>query len=144
MVTDKPVSHQHHDANGSVILVHREATRYPNKIVWETLDRRKRGTYALLSQQTLTLSYEAFAAIGSPRRVVLLFDAARRIVGIKPRDGLHSYLVQQQYYSVSFAKFRRYYDVQEKGRYAAFVRDGVVCIPLGEKGSVNGDDDERT
>jgi hypothetical protein len=95
---------------------------------------------------TLTLNAAAWAALGSPAAVELLYDAAAGLLGLRPAasDLPHVAFVRRSTRSaagpwvVSAMAFVHHYgiDTSSARRWAARLVDGVLCVPVGEPGTV--------
>jgi hypothetical protein len=88
---------------------------------------------------TVSLNASAFAALGSPDSVELLYDSQQRIVGLRPVDRRSetAYRVRPPAtgsgpYLVSATMFLRFHDleVSVSRRWPSFVDNGVLCVDL--------------
>lgn len=106
---------------------------------WETFTRPARSTVRPMvtvaaSGHYLTLNRAAFAAIGRPAAVVLLWDAATRTIGLQAAgpDEVDCYSVTRigTAGKVTARAFLRYYNLVtgETRQLAAEMRDGVLCV----------------
>lgn len=101
---------------------------------------KRQPTITIQKRGTMSLNRSAQVALGSPAAVELLFDAARRTVGLRPTDprAAHAYPLRSSTghdngpYVVSAMAFLHFYDIQppESLRWSAYVHDGVLCIDL--------------
>ncbi|PZS30726.1 MAG: hypothetical protein DLM58_13160 [Pseudonocardiales bacterium] len=101
---------------------------------------KREPTITIQKRGTMSLNKAAQVALGSPAAVELLFDAARRIVGLRRVDPRadHAYPVRSSTgmengpFVVSAMAFLHFYDIQqpESLRWSAYVCDGVLCVDL--------------
>jgi hypothetical protein len=106
----------------------------------------KKPSVTIQRKGILSFNQAAYAAIGSPEAVELLYDREERIVGVRPADpnAPHVYIprsaVRKDYgpYLISGTAFVHYYgiDVTTSRRYPVTVEDGILCIDLKEGGTV--------
>lgn len=101
---------------------------------------QKKPFVTINKRGTLSLNAAAFAAIGRPDAVELLFDAAERVIGIRATDdeAEHGYPVRAQGgkeagpFLVSGKAFSVYYgiDTTVSRRYTVELTDGALCFDL--------------
>ena len=116
---------------------------------FETFRRPRTGGSAeplvtIQRRGTISLNAAAYRALNSPTAVELLYDAGKRIVGLRSVDPhvSHSYLVRATGgggapYLISAAAFTRYYEIDTSMalRWVGYLDDGVLCIDLGTGGA---------
>jgi len=93
----------------------------------------------------ISLNEPAYAAIGRPETVELLYDRAEQVIGLRPvqREAQHAYPVRSQGgkpggpWNVHARGFTLHYgiDTSTAIRRPAVVEDGVLCINLAGEGS---------
>lgn len=103
---------------------------------------RQRGEPLVTIQRrgALSLNAAAYAALGSPAGLELLYDSGKRRIGLRAADPRlpHAHLVRASTTSpagpfiVSATAFLNYYDVDTSValRWPAHLDDGVLCIDL--------------
>jgi hypothetical protein len=107
----------------------------------------KKPFVTIQKRGTVSLNAAAYAAMGSPEAVDLLYDATEKIMGFRPVDSAaseHAYPLRAQNhkdvgpYIVSGTAFVNYYgiDTTVSRRWIAEVLDGVLCIDLKQEGTV--------
>ncbi|MGI8868349.1 MAG: hypothetical protein ACR2F6_05730 [Mycobacteriales bacterium] len=94
---------------------------------------------------TISLNRSAFAAIGSPDAVELLYDRERGIVGLRPIDvkADNAYHVRRTSASasgpwvISAMGFTRFYDIDTSVslRWAAYLENEVLCADISKEGT---------
>jgi hypothetical protein len=100
--------------------------------------RRKGAVVTIYGTGHLSLSPEAFEALGSPEAVELLFDRGERVIGLRRADPdlPHSYRVRRPANSPSYAvygkTFLRHYGVElgPARRYPAAMVGDVLAVDL--------------
>lgn len=106
----------------------------------------KKPFVTIQKRGTISLNAAAYAALGSPPAVELLFDPVEKVVGFRPTDeeAEHAYAVRAQSnkevgpYIVSGTAFVNYYNIDTtvSRRWTAEVLDGILCIDLKQDGTV--------
>ena len=98
----------------------------------------------VMQRGQLSINDAAFALLGSPGAVELMYSRANRIVGLRPVDPSepHAYVPRTRSaknrghgpYVVSGAAFFSYFgiEVKQTARYAATMQNGVLTIDLKE------------
>jgi len=117
-------------------------------MAFEVFDRKGTPTtnkswVTIQARGNFGLSRAAFAAMGEPKAVVLLFDADARRVGFRPADpeALNAYPVRKQQASRSYVlagrAFTLYYgiDTTEARRFDAAMEGDILVIELGQGGA---------
>jgi hypothetical protein len=99
----------------------------------------------ILRRGTMSLNRSAYAALGSPGAVELLFDARERIVGLRPIDprAKNAYIVRQPAgggkgpFVITAMAFTKFYniDTTQSLRRNAFLDEGVLCMSMDEVGT---------
>ena len=94
----------------------------------------------LQKRGTITLNTAAYAVLGSPEAVELLYDREARVLGLRrvPGSTQHAAFVRPSTksgrgpYVISAMAFMRYYDIDTEvaRRWWATSRDGVLCVDL--------------
>lgn len=85
---------------------------------------------------TMSMNTAAYNALGSPAAIELLYDAAERIIGMRPAEQSSEYAYPMRgvrgSYVLSGIAFANYYgiDTSVSRRYPAYVEDGVLCVDL--------------
>ena len=116
------------------------------------------NTPAITVTQRLQLSINdaAYALLGSPKAIELMYSRADRIVGLRPIDASepHAYVLRtrgEKYrghgpYVVSGAAFFNYFGitVKETTRYAATEQNGIVTIDLKDHDGLVADGESET
>jgi hypothetical protein len=111
----------------------------------------KEPTVTMQARGNLSLNASAFAAMGSPKAVHLLYDRDEHIIGLRPADpeDPNSYKLRSfprrgetGPHIVTAAAFTTYYEIDTTPqRYGAVFEDGILCIdlkhPLGQAGDQN-------
>ena len=97
-------------------------------------------TVTIHKRGTMSLNRSAFAALGAPDAVELLFDRDARIVGLRKVDGVTRNAAHVRRASnsasgpwlVTAMAFVRYYeiDTEVSRRWPAVVQDAVLCLDL--------------
>ncbi|MEV7970047.1 hypothetical protein AB0O34_29290 [Sphaerisporangium sp. NPDC088356] len=95
---------------------------------------------------TMSMNAAAFAELGEPEAVELLYDPAERIIGFRPveKESEHAYPLRPQAgksvgpYIVSGTAFTKYYniDTSVSRRWTSYIDDGILCIDLKQSGTV--------
>ena len=111
----------------------------------------KEPTVTIQRRGNLTLNTSAFAAMGSPKAVTLMYDRDACIIGLQPaeRDDPNAYPPRPAQgrptgpYVVTAAAFMTYFGIDvTPRRFKAIFEDGVLCIdlknPIWTSGSQNG------
>lgn len=93
----------------------------------------------------MSLNAAAYAALGSPSAVELLFDPKERIVGLRATEenSEHAYPVRstsskrESTFMVSGTAFTKFYgiDTTESVRRRAVLENGVLCVDLNDAGT---------
>jgi hypothetical protein len=101
---------------------------------------RRDPQLTIQTRGTLTLNAAAYAALGEPRAVELLYDRAQRVLGLRPvpPDVAHAMAVRSPSttaggpYVVSAMAFLRHYgiDTSEARRWIVHIEDGIARIDL--------------
>lgn len=122
-------------------------------MAFEVFDKRltplqKAPAVTIQKRGIIALNPAAYALIGSPKYVELLFDRAEKIVGIRPStdDVPHAYAFRPQGGAakgetapvvVAGTAFVQYYDIDTSvtKRWAPTVKDGILCVDLKEAGT---------
>lgn len=126
---------------------HGERHRMPN---FESFSRRmlplKVEPFVTIQKRgTISLNRSAFAALGAPDAVELLYDRQRGIVGLRAIDprAENAYQVRRTSSSasgpwvISAMAFTKFYDIDTScsRRWVAFLDDGVLCADLSADGT---------
>jgi hypothetical protein len=126
-------------------------TRWPGAVVaqFETFTKtlvqlRAKPRVTVQKRGTITLNTAAFAALGSPAAVELLFDPDAHVLGLRPAPVTagHVAFVRPSTksgcgpYVVSAMAFVNHYkiDTSVARRWPATVEDGVLCVDLAQPG----------
>jgi hypothetical protein len=111
---------------------------------------RHRGEPLVTIQRrgAISLNAAAFAALGSPGGIELLYDVDKRIIGLRAADPRlpHAHIVRASTKSaggpfvISATAFLHYYDVDRSvaKRWVGFLEDDVLCIDLKTDGVPTG------
>ena len=115
-------------------------------MAFEVFDKRhaplsKAPAVTILKRGTFSLNRAAYALIGEPKTVELLYDKSERIIGLRPAsdDMAHGYPVRPQTAAkdtgpvlVAGSAFTQYYgiDTETSMRYLPTTQDGILCIDL--------------
>ncbi|MEP7021025.1 MAG: hypothetical protein ABI808_10260 [Pseudonocardiales bacterium] len=101
---------------------------------------KREPTITIQKRGTMSLNRSAQVVLGSPAAVELLFDAGRRIVGLRPVDPRadHAYPVRSSTglengpFVVSAMAFLHFYGIHqhESLRWVAYLNEDVLCIDL--------------
>ncbi|MFF0575262.1 hypothetical protein [Streptosporangium saharense] len=113
---------------------------------FETFTRRmvplaKQPSVTIQKRGTMSLNAAAYAALGEPEAVELLYDRDERIVGFRaaPRGAEHAYPLRAQTgtYIVSGTAFTKYYriDTTISRRWVGYLDEDVLCVDLGQPGT---------
>lgn len=113
--------------------------------VFENAQSRRHDalTLTITARRFFTLSSAAYAALGTPVAVELLYDRDEQVIGLRPaeQDTPHAYAVRYTTgrgdFSVSGSAFMTHYDIPATGgacRRPAIMIDGVLCVDLKEPG----------
>jgi hypothetical protein len=96
----------------------------------------------LLRRGNMSLNRPAYAALGCPDAVELLYDTCERIIGLRPADprARNAYVVRQPAGSdkgpfvITAMAFTKFYDVDTSTslRRNAYLDDGVLCMCLND------------
>lgn len=96
----------------------------------------------LLRRGNVSLNRSAYAALGSPDAVELLYDACERIVGLRPADARarNAYVVRRPAGSdkgpfvITAMAFAKFYDIDTSAslRRHAYLDEGVLCMCLND------------
>lgn len=86
------------------------------------------------------LNHAAYVALGSPEAVVLMYDSAAKLIGLKPADKSvrHAYPVRKQENSYSYLvggiAFANHYGLPLKNAlsFSPVVEDGVMVLDLNQ------------
>lgn len=95
----------------------------------------------------MSLNRAAYALLGEPKAVELLFDKDERIIGLRPIDdaAAHAYPLRPQSSKsdsgpliLAGTAFTQYYNIDTtvSRRWIPTLRDGVLCIDLKQEGVV--------
>ena len=117
----------------------------------------KQPYVTLQKRGILSFNKSAYAALGSPEAVELLYDRDSRVIGVRPIDARaeHAYPIRSALtksgssYLVSGTAFVQYYGIPAETsiRYAAFKDGDVLCMDLNGEGTevsaARGRDDEN-
>jgi hypothetical protein len=98
----------------------------------------RRLLISIQRNQTLSMNEQAYAALGKPAAVELLFDPAERVMGFRAVDPTahHAYPVRRNStgssYVVAGGAFLKYYDVAEdiRRRYLAEMDGAILAVDL--------------
>lgn len=104
-------------------------------------------TVTLQKRGLMSLNRAAHALISSPEFVELLWDADRRIIGLRPAEesNPNAYPARPQSKEsdkgpilVAGAVFTRHYDIptEESRRRVVTAEDGILCIDLNQEGQL--------
>lgn len=106
----------------------------------------KAPAVTLMSRGQISINDAAFAELGSPKAVELMFSRADRVIGIRPVDPSepHAYMPRTVAknnghgpYVVSGAAFMNYFgiDLGETKRYPVAVQNGTLVVDLKQPGT---------
>lgn len=93
----------------------------------------------LQKRGAISLNASAYRMLGAPAAVELLYDRARRVIGLRPvdREAGNAYPVRPATsasgpFVVSAMAFTRYYEIDTTvtRRWPVYLEDGVLCIDL--------------
>lgn len=117
---------------------------------FETFTKRmtplvKQPFITIQKRGTISLNTAAYAALGEPEAVELLYDTSERIVGFRAvaKEFEHAYPLRAQAgktvgpFIVSGTAFTKYYGISTtvSRRWVGYVDEGILCVDLKQSGT---------